>query len=244
MKEFRSHPLGSRLVALVPIVLAIAFGIQTAAAQAFNPGCQVPFEDIKETHPIDASCGLEGVGNTDAQLAQNRAKNNFCAPGSPTRVTYSTFLKLQRAAEQQDIPFGSGNSLPEDRAVLRDLYTTSTGVKLGEGSLVRYVAFVIDAHHSNVSRGESVNCKKGGRENNDIHIALGRASDEDPCESIAAEISPHLRPTAWDQLEEIDLGRHPVRITGPLFFDASHKPCSPTKRTSPPRASIWKTHPV
>jgi len=185
------------LVFPVAAVFVLAFGIPIASAQGFDPGCTVPFDAIKEHHPIDDSCSIEGVGASDAHLAQNRAKNNFCA-AAPIRISYNSFLRLQRGAEQKDIPFGSSNSLPEDRSVLRDLYTTSTGVKLGEGSLVQYVAFIIDAHHSNTSKGESVNCKKGGKENNDIHVALGRSPDEDPCDSITAEISPHLRPSAWE----------------------------------------------
>ncbi len=227
-------------------LLAFAFHLsgQDGLAQTFNPGCTVPFDAIKEHHPIDDSCSIEGVGASDAHLAQNRAKNNFCAATAPIRISYNSFLRLQRTAEQKDIPFGSSNSLPEDRSALKDLYTTNAGIKLGEGSVVQFVAFIIDAHHSNLSKGESVNCKRGGRENNDIHIELGRTPDEDPCDSITAEISPHLRPTPWDQLSEINLGRHPVRITGQLFFDASHKPCTAEKRTSPPRASIWEIHPV
>ncbi len=130
------------LVFPVAAVFVLAFGIPIASAQGFDPGCTVPFDAIKEHHPIDDSCSIEGVGASDAHLAQNRAKNNFCA-AAPIRISYNSFLRLQRGAEQKDIPFGSSNSLPEDRSVLRDLYTTTTGVKLGESSLVQYVAFII-----------------------------------------------------------------------------------------------------
>ncbi|MEO6323039.1 MAG: hypothetical protein ABIT01_08170 [Thermoanaerobaculia bacterium] len=40
------------------------------------------------------------------------------------------------------------------------------------------------------------------------------------------------------------LDRHPVRLTGPLTFDGSHKPCTADKVSSPPRASLWEIHPV
>ncbi len=223
---------------------SLLIGLNDARAQGFELPCTLPFDEIKEIHPIDDSCGIEGVGSSDAHLAQNRAKNNFCATGTPVRVTYNNFLRLQQAAEKKSIPFGSSNSLPEDRSVLRDVYITSAGKKLGEGTLVRYVAFIVDAHHSNLKKGESVNCKKGGEETNDIHIALGRTPDDDPCDTVTAEISPHFRPSSWDELEHTGLDGRPVRVTGQLFFDASHKPCTKTKRASPPRASIWEIHPV
>jgi hypothetical protein len=35
-----------------------------------------------------------------------------------------------------------------------------------------------------------------------------------------------------------------VRITGHLFFDASHRPCRGTSRPSPRRSSSWEIHPV
>jgi hypothetical protein len=50
----------------------------------------------------------------------------------------------------------SGTNLPEDRAAPRNIYTTSNGDRVGEGSLVRFAGFVLDAHYSNVSKDESV----------------------------------------------------------------------------------------
>jgi hypothetical protein len=41
-----------------------------------------------------------------------------------------------------------------------------------------------------------------------------------------------------------------VRLTGPLFYDASHKPCilnsagKVIRRESPARQTIWEIHPV
>jgi hypothetical protein len=100
--------------------------------------------------------------------------------------------------------------LPDDRSVLKDIYTTSGGKKIGEGSVVRLVAFFVDAHYSNVSSGESVNCKLHGKESNDIHIMLGQSTSAPACSTVTAEMSPHFRPAAWDQIAEIDL-RNPVR---------------------------------
>ena len=40
------------------------------------------------------------------------------------------------------------------------------------------------------------------------------------------------------------LTAHPYRITGQLFFDASHKPCKNGKGPNPKRISIWEIHPA
>ena len=211
--------------------------------QPFKPGCKLPFDDIKERHPIDDDCGIQGDATKPDHQIQNAAKNNFCGTGKPIPVTISTFVNLMQAAVDDDIPFGSSNKLPPDRSVLHNLLSTPQG-KIGEGTVVSLVAVVINARHSNLSKGESVNCKRGRKENNDIHIELGKTVDDDPCTSVTAEISPHFRPSSWDEFDSYDFKNRPVRMTGQLFFDASHSPCKPGKRASPARISIWEIHPV
>jgi hypothetical protein len=211
-------------------------------AQGF-PGCQLPFDRIKEDRQIDESCGAEGRTQSPNSQAQNTAKNNFCANGSPVEVTFRSFVGLQRAAEANKIPFGSDRTLPDERSSLMNIYTTSDGHRIGEGSLVHFVAFVVDAHYSNVSSGETVNCKLHGKEDNDIHIMLGLATNTPPCSTVTAEMSPHFRPVAWEQIAEASL-RMPVRISGQLFFDASHSPCKNGAGPNPQRVSLWEIHPV
>jgi len=104
---------------------------------------------------------------------------------------------------------------------------------VGEGSLVQFVGFIIEAHYSNVDSGESVNCNLPGEPTNDIHIAVGQALDAPECTSITAEIIPHFRPHVWTLLatlngtdgprlrQQAKLDR-PLRFTGQLMFDASH----------------------
>jgi hypothetical protein len=94
-----------------------------------------------------------------------------------------------------------------------------------------------------------VNCGVKGREHNDIHIELGAKLGDDPCRSITAEISPHWRSESWDNLDTYEFSTR-VRITGPLFFDASHKPCvlgpsgSVQGRANPARFTNWEIRPV
>lgn len=215
-----------------------------AASPQFNPGCTLPFDDIKERHSLDDSCSAEGSPGGAENREQNRIKNNFCASGDTTRLTFLSFKRLQRIVDDKGVRYGSGLSLPQDRSVLRNIYVTSEGRKIGEGDRIMFVAFIVDAHHSNLSKGESVNCKKGGEANNDIHIALGQSADDDLCDTVTAEISPHFRPEPWNELAHTNLGKRPVRLTGQLFFDASHKPCRGNKRPSPQRVSVWEIHPV
>ncbi|MGB7922020.1 MAG: hypothetical protein WCF57_02115 [Pyrinomonadaceae bacterium] len=64
-----------------------------------------------------------------------------------------------------------------------------------------------------------------------------------PCDSITAEISPHFWPDSWSDLDDYWI-YNPVRLTGQLFFDASHKPCKPGQPARPARLSNWEIHPV
>ncbi len=103
-----------------------------------------------------------------------------------------------------------------------------------------------------MSSGESVNCNKRGAAKNDIHLDLNMSLDEESCQSVTAEMSPHFRPDSWFRLagtgsvkkQESPLGSHPVRVRGPLFFDASHVPCTPDHDANPARLSLWEIHPV
>jgi hypothetical protein len=229
-------------VCLLSSVLFI--GATTVRGQGLQPSCDIPFASIKQHHPIDDTCPADGTATRDPQRLQNEAKNNFCATGSPAEVTPLSFKKLQAASKNAGVTFGSDASLPADRSALQGLYKTSNGDTIGEGSLVRLVAFLIDAHYSNVSGGESVNCKTSGKESNDIHILLGKTAQTAPCSSVTAEMSPHFRPTGWTPDALNGLNGHPIRLTGQLFFDASHKPCTPGHSASPPRISLWEIHPI
>jgi hypothetical protein len=221
-----------------------------ARGEPFTPGCTIPFAAIAKTHPLDGSCSIEGQGSAKSQL-QNRAKNNFCAAGVPTILTYQNFKSLQTAANNAKnagtTSFGCPTCLPADRSPLRDIFTLPNGTKVGEGSLVRYVGFIAHPRYSNTSGGEAVNCKKGTQGNNDIHVDMLRKPEgqEPTCRSVTIEISPHFRPPQWERDRLREVKAHPVRVTGHLFFDASHMRCaSDTDNVSPKRISLWEIHPV
>src|SRR5262249_48367709 len=158
----RSRPVSTRrelpmraLPALALLSL-LSTPLLAQAGEPFPHDCTLLFEDISMDHFIDRNCGPEGDSSSAATALQNRAKNNFCAHGDPVRITRKSFVLLQRAADDAGVDSGSP---PEDRTPLQNLHTTSDGQTIGEGSLVQFVGFVLDAHYSNVSKGESVNCK-------------------------------------------------------------------------------------
>jgi hypothetical protein len=215
---------------------------------------------------IDFLCGNTGCHKSPANDQQNAMKNNFCAPvTSITPVTLKTFAALGDASNSEpSIPKGEP---PPSRTKLADIIRLIDGARLGEGKTVTFVGFVLDARHSNVDKdnpltkgnGESVQCNLLGCLYNDIHITLAEDPNETAlCNTIVAEIIPHYRPPAWDLFDSPDyagfLKTHPVKISGQLFFDGSHVPCTKDgKAGSNPardnakdfeRLALWEIHPI
>jgi len=214
---------------------------------------------------IDFLCGNTGCFKGPANDQQNAMKNNFCAPiAKITPVTLKTFGDLGNASNNESaIPKGEP---PPSRAKLAKIITLGDGAKLGEGKTVTFVGFVLDARHSNVDNndpltkgnGESVQCNLLGCAYNDIHVTLADKPNETAfCNTIVAEIIPHHRPPAWDLFDSPDyagfLKTHPVKISGQLFFDGSHVPCTSegkagfnpiTKHTDFERLALWEIHPI
>lgn len=230
---------------------------------AFQPGCKLPYDDIKvDKLAVDKFCGKSGSADpTSPNGLQNGAKNNFCAKGSPVPITIDTFDSLMDAVRTKKIPYGT-DGLPASRSGLSNVITDASGNKLGEGKLVTFEGVVREAHHADTFvdgfGGENVNCNVTDLEWNDIHVALVAPDDNKPCRSVTAELSPHGRPQPWGRFATardrdvfhvengLPLEGARVRMTGPLFFDASHAPCNDPlkKNTDPARRSIWEIHPV
>src|SRR4051794_10459853 len=62
----------------------------------FQLSCStLPFQTIKKDRPIDNVCDRAGDATTAPNQAQNRAKNQFCASGTPAYTTFFTFKQLQ-----------------------------------------------------------------------------------------------------------------------------------------------------
>ncbi len=240
------------------LVMAGCFGAgaQTPFPRVCPDGRPIPpFAAVRETQSIDTTCGISGKASSSASIKlQDLAKNNFCATDPPMDITVAGLIDLQQQAEAQGITFGS--TIPTSRTQVQ---------ALGEGKLVRLVAYLIEAHHADITDGESVNCDGLGEVNNDVHIALGDSDGAAECSSVTAEISPHFRPRSWNEIGHFEiynpttqlyvpnlpvatrLQSRVYRITGQLFFDASHTPCpcgTKDSGCSPVRSSLWEIHPV
>lgn len=194
----------------------------------FSPVCTLPFNGVRNP-ASDDHCGIKGGSSDAAAQAESTAKNNFCAPTEdPDALTYQKLLDLQ--TQSANIP-----KKLEDRKEVENL---------GEGNYVSYVALIKNAHYSDTTGGEAVNCNLSGNPPNDIHIVLmSDPKDTDECDSTTAEMSPHYRPPNWTPEKLNALGK-PVRIKGQLFYDNSHTPCTAHSRPNPKRASLWEIHPV
>jgi hypothetical protein len=218
--------------------LIVAALLAAATASSFTPPCKLPFAGKKQ--PIDSKCGMAGDAAAKPALdAQDLVKNNFCATGTPVVLTFEVYPGLQAAAEKL---LGVDYKPPLDRSGLRNLYTWQ-GKTIGEGTLVSLVAFVENAHYSDVAKGESVNCNLTGDSVNDIHVPLVMTAGQDECQSVTAEISPHFRPAAWTA-SAVNKSKNPMRFTGQLLFDAEHHPCTKDQPENPKRQAVWEVHPV
>jgi hypothetical protein len=218
-----------------------------------SDGSPLPFASIEVKQPIDSNCGPTGTPSAPANSKlQNTVKDNFCAgngTGTPDTFTPQMLIDLQG---QTTVPSGFKKE-PSDRQPLTDL---------GEGKLVRMKAFLVEAHHADLGAGETVNCNGAGESQNDIHMAMGATTDTQECGSVSAEISPHYRPASWNEIGHYErynkstkkytpdpamaarLQAHPYRLTGQLFFDASHKVCPCGITCTPVRSSLWEIHPI
>jgi hypothetical protein len=227
----------------------------------FSPACSnpsFPQPSAKTSLGIDAQCGVAGSGGAEAE--QNKAKNNFCASGTPESIVIDDLINLQKKVEQDNsINFGDKDATvikAGKKVVIRKRGPTANRAPLqalGEGKLVVLKAFVFIARQEN---GETVNCGKnfppGDIRNplfHDIHISLV-ASDQttNECDSVVAEMIPHHRPDDWtaDNVLKVATAKAMVRVTGQLFFDSSHVPCANGARvgSNPSRVSLWEIHPI
>ena len=227
------------------------FSVSMADDFKLPPGCTLPFDSIATKPDPFVKCGNDGSGTdgapvSDPKKLEDNAKNNFCADlTNKTTVDFKILKQMQAQAPDR-------STLTDSRDSLHEFFDVN-GKKIGEGNVVRLLAFVKEAHTSDCEGGEDVNCKTKGVENNDFHIPLVDPTKKNArglpeCTSVTAEMSPHFRPAKWSEIDLKTPVKNPVRVTGQLFFDDSHEPCKMVsgKLTgpNPQRISVWEIHPV
>ena len=257
-----------RRLLIIVFVLLLSGVVQAGKLKFPVNKCPLPFnEEASSGLVIDKVCGLTGNADTPAKKHQDAAKNNLCEPpgAAAQPITMAELQELQQEVDAAHLPYGNTFNHkpgpPADRSGFQSLPPLSTGHAFKEGDVVTLVAFVGDTHYSPKSSsgsGESSNCSLTDHEMVDIHVSLvgepGEITKKDPqriaklCHSATAEIIPHLRPEVWqnDWITDVMRLERPVRITGQLFFDASHSPCNGDQMSKgdPERMSDWEVHPV
>jgi hypothetical protein len=273
-REWLTSIAGALTVATLTVVSA-----SPQAPDKFQATCPLPFFVIQDHHSIDTICQNEGKpkpaeGAIAENEEQNRAKNDFCAIGTPANITRKTFENLQTATDAlkastagsaTPFTYGSHDTLPADRTRIRanDFYTTSDGDRVHEGTLVRTVGFLLHGAYSNTGTGEGVNCYVTGVANNDVHLAFVQTRAEamkpkpDECKSITAEITPHFRPADWLMLSTLHKTKTKTAREKIVAVDLD-RPLRITGQMmmdgshtpcrngtgSPKRISVWEIHPV
>ncbi len=236
---------------------------------AFTTTCN-PYGSSSKPHAIDKTCGMTGDATSAGDKAQDKEKNNLCATGTAQPVTVDDLKNLQQAVDKSGVDYGSAHSKPPHPGPPADrssLFTKLPSGSAKEGDLVSFVGYIVEAKPGS---SETVNCHCSDPLSIDVHIALAdhplklkkasstatqaekdaimTSNHADLCtNSFVAETIPHLRPASLELTAIAPLvGGKIVRMTGPLLFDASHRPCKGTKAGlgDPFRLTVWEIHPV
>ena len=184
----------------------------------FPTSCS-PFH-TKHHQPIDDVCGPAGDATDDGDAAQDKAKNNLCSTGAPAEITVDDLKDLQDAVDSGTLVYGNrhvNHGIPPPPVDRETFFGPSATHGAGEGDVVSFVGYIAETR---AGSAESVNCHCNGVIYNDIHVALAphalhiqkaaknasaakkklvtTQNNEALCtDSFTAEITPHLRPTAF-----------------------------------------------
>lgn len=234
----------------------------------FESACN-PFGKAAVAHAADNTCAITGDAKTDGDKAQDRQKNNLCASRPARVITIKELTALQEAVDATGVKYGNeheskGGGPPADRSTL---FTKLPAGSANEGDLVSFIGYIVEVKPGS---SETVDCNCTEPDAIDVHIAVAdhlldlqtapaNATKEQKHEvtvkndaqlctnSIVVETIPHKRPAALE-LKAIEPLRDKkiVKITGPLMFDASHRPCNGTTPGTgdPARVTVFEIHPV
>jgi hypothetical protein len=234
----------------------------------FDSSCN-PFGKAAVAHAIDNTCAITGDASGDGDKAQDRLKNNLCV-NSPARViTIKELTALQSDVDATGVSYGNehqshGGGPPADRSTL---FTKLPPDSAKEGDLVSFIGYIVEVKPGS---SETVDCHCTEKDAIDVHIAVADhllnlqtepakatpaqkhqvtvKNDAQLCtNSFVVETIPHKRPAALEQTAIEPLrNKKIVKITGPLLFDASHKPCDGKTpgNGDPARVTVFEIHPV
>jgi len=235
----------------------------------FPTACN-PFGSSATTAAIDSVCGIGGDAADPGDLAQDKVKNNLCATGTPHELSLAELTKLQEGVDASGLVYGNHFVHPELPPLTADrasFFEKEHADGFGEGDPVVFVGFIVDTKKGDP---ETVNCHCTPAAFNDIHVTLAdhplhlrkappgataaektqvrRSNNRLLCRNaFTAEVIPHLRPAALERASlNVFKNTKVVRVSGQLFFDASHHACKDDRPGSgdPARISSWEIHPI
>jgi len=172
------------------------------------------------------SCGPVGDGG---DTATNRLKNRTDIPASHRDVSFDAVADLRYPATRSTSRL---NWPAESLAVVRQF----------EGVALRVVGYLVAIKPQGGS-GESTNCHMTRASEVDWHMALVESAGDGEAESIVIEPTPRIRVhhpkwTVARLRPWLDSG-DPVRISGWLLFDPSHR-----NHLDRYRKTLWEIHPI
>lgn len=213
--------------------------LQIAAAPAMSFLDSAPADEIDPDWPKptpvvgtfrspvrNLTCGPEGDGG---DRATNRLKNRTDIPSSYRAVAFDAIADLEYPATRST----SRMNWPADSLAVIEQY---------EGVPVQVVGYLVAIKPQRGS-GESVNCHMTRSSETDWHIAIVEEPGQGEEDAIVVEPTPRIRVNhpKWtvaridDWLDSSD----PVRISGWLMFDPSHR-----NHLGRYRTTLWEIHPV
>jgi hypothetical protein len=212
-------------------------------------------------HCPEHGCAPEGSPNALSNtLKRNLISVDLDTPDGKKQVKKVTFLTMKKLQKLADDLVDQNKYLDEDeRAQLKDL---KVGNKTySEGDVVKISGYLVGKIR--VNKGESVNCKLTGSENNDFHLPIAEIPEHDDTEGveegvdrsdleyqgIVTEMIPQQRPKSWTPatLRKIQKEGKKILVIGQLFYDSKHKVNDDPQHPiggQPKRMSLWEIHPV
>lgn len=172
------------------------------------------------------SCGPVG---SPGDSATNRRKNRTDVPRSYHTVAFSAIA---------DLPYPA--SKPKDRTQWPP--ESLAAIQRVEGAAVSVVGYLV-AIRPQTGNSESTNCLMTQGVETDWHVALVQRQGDGEATSIVVETTPRIRARhpRWTlaRLTHWVDSADPVRISGWLLFDPSHR-----NHLGRYRSTLWEVHPI
>lgn len=197
-------------------------------ANQINPAWQKPASVVATFQsPVrNLSCGPSGDGG---DTATNRRKNRTDIPATYNAVTFTAIAGLRHPATRAPNRL---NWPAESLAVIAQF----------EGVAVQVVGYLVAIKPQGGS-GESTNCHMTRASEVDWHVAIVDSAGQGEDEAIVVEPTPRIRVNhpKWTvgRIDDWLDSSEPVRISGWLMFDPSHR-----NHIGRYRRTLWEIHPV